>query len=417
MIILILGLVLMPFLRYFVKSDIPPDVSLYVLYLIYLANTVLSYFLFAYKNSLLTAHQRNDVASNIATLTCLFQNLLEIAALLVFRNYYCYAVVIPIMTVVSNCIRSWYVDRMFPQYVCEGHIGREETASLKKQVSGLLASRIGDIVLTNVDTIVISAFLGLTVLGKYNDYYYIITSLFGILGMINSSIIPSVGNTVFTKNKKDLISDYQKFSFLYITISSWFSVCFLCLVQPFIELWIGSGNLLDFPMAVWMAVYLYTSKINDMTYVYRQATGLWWEGRWIPLVSAIFNLIINLILVQIIGLPGIVISTVLSRVLIMLPAGSHNIFRCYFHDMGEWKTYMAYQVFYGLSTAAAAGVTYSICMCVTGGLWRILILRAVICVFLPLSVFLVFNCWNRPFRLSKEYISSIWMRVMKAKRG
>ena len=62
--IFLAGIVLLPFLPSPVKTDsIPPDVDLYVLYLLHLGACVISYWLFAYKNSLLAAHQRSDLAN------------------------------------------------------------------------------------------------------------------------------------------------------------------------------------------------------------------------------------------------------------------------------------------------------------------------------------------------------------------
>ena len=57
-VILVIGLLLMPFLKILVPEELPPDINLYLLYLIYLFNAVLSYWLFAYKNALLQAYQR-----------------------------------------------------------------------------------------------------------------------------------------------------------------------------------------------------------------------------------------------------------------------------------------------------------------------------------------------------------------------
>ena len=66
-VILVLGLAFTPFLPHIIKGAVPADINLYVLYFINLFSTVVSYFLFAYKNSLLTASQRMDVISHIDT--------------------------------------------------------------------------------------------------------------------------------------------------------------------------------------------------------------------------------------------------------------------------------------------------------------------------------------------------------------
>ena len=59
---------LVPFLNHLISGGYPENINIQILYLIYLFNTVSSYFLYAYKQSLLLAYQRVDVDSNIATI-------------------------------------------------------------------------------------------------------------------------------------------------------------------------------------------------------------------------------------------------------------------------------------------------------------------------------------------------------------
>ena len=64
-IVLGIGLMLIPFLRQLIKGTWPQNINIYVLYIIYLLNTVFSYFIFAYKKALITAYQRNDIISHV----------------------------------------------------------------------------------------------------------------------------------------------------------------------------------------------------------------------------------------------------------------------------------------------------------------------------------------------------------------
>ena len=59
--IAVVGLGVTPFIPCLVSGSIPENLDLHILYLLNLAATVFSYWLFAYKNSLLMAHQRTDV--------------------------------------------------------------------------------------------------------------------------------------------------------------------------------------------------------------------------------------------------------------------------------------------------------------------------------------------------------------------
>ena len=64
--ILVAGLALMPFIPNLISGEIPDDMNIYILYGINLGATVLSYWLFAYKNCLLFVHQRNDITEKIS---------------------------------------------------------------------------------------------------------------------------------------------------------------------------------------------------------------------------------------------------------------------------------------------------------------------------------------------------------------
>ena len=86
-IILGFGLLIVPVLPKLISGEIPDTLNLYILYLLYLGNTVLSYWLYAYKNSLLYAHQRLDISSKVSLLTSTLQYVFQILVLIVFHNY------------------------------------------------------------------------------------------------------------------------------------------------------------------------------------------------------------------------------------------------------------------------------------------------------------------------------------------
>lgn len=102
--IFLIGLVLLPFLRRLVHGDLPPDVDLHILYLLYLTNTAVSYFLFAYRGAVLSAHHRNDVLTNIRTVLSGAQYLTVFLILILTRNYYLYVITTVVFTVIQNLL-------------------------------------------------------------------------------------------------------------------------------------------------------------------------------------------------------------------------------------------------------------------------------------------------------------------------
>ena len=66
--------------------------NIYILYLLNLLATVLTYWLFAYKNSILQAHQRTDVVSKVTIITDTVKYIFQVGALCVLHNYYAFVI-------------------------------------------------------------------------------------------------------------------------------------------------------------------------------------------------------------------------------------------------------------------------------------------------------------------------------------
>lgn len=382
LIILVIGIIILPFLPFLIKGDVPADINLYVLYGIYLFNNVIGYFMAAYKQSIFTATQRVDIISKITLLLSIISNISQIILLIMFSNYYVYVIVIPVITCTNNLVLAHLAKKYFPQYKCVGKIGNTELAVIKKKIGGAVFQKIGNIILTSVDTIVISAFLGLKILGIYNGYYYVITALLGFLSVITQAIIPSIGNSIVENDSEKVYFDFKKFHFIYIWIVSWWSCALICLYQPFIRLWQGEENMLPFGIAVCLGIYFFTYKLGDICWAYREAIGLWWEGKFGPLISSIVNLTLNIILVRKIGIYGIVISTIISIVLITMPYGGYILYKHYFKTQ-KFRSYILRNIFYFLIMCVVSTLTYFICSLLSFEGVIELAVKTIICMLVP----------------------------------
>lgn len=414
-VILCLGLLMMPFLKVLIAGDTPENVNIYILFAVYLLNNILGYYLFAYKQVLFTASQRMDMISKIGMVLQCVSSILQIAVLFLFQNYYLYVCIIPIITVLNNVCLAILTDRYYPQYKCKGKIDNAELKSIEKKVGGMVFQKIGTIVLSSVDTIVISAFLGLTSLALYQNYYYIITSLLGVLSVIMQSIIAGVGNSVASETNEKNYKDFNKFNFIYIWIVTWCSVCLLCLYQPFMKIWVGTKNMLGTDMVILFSIYFFVHKWCDMLYVYQEACGIWWETKFVPLIAAIVNLVINIILVQIMGLPGILISTIIAVILVYDTGYAKVLFGTYFKpiEKGLFK-YWIRQGLYFLSAVLIAAITVFACRGITfKSTICQLIYNGLICVIIPNVIYIIF--WNKTpeFGYAKDIINKIIFRLVK----
>lgn len=214
LVILVVGTFAAPFLPYLIKSDLPSDVNLYVLYFMNLAVSVSGYWLFGYRNSLFSAFQRVDIASIISTCISVATTILQVMILIFAPNYYLYMVIVIGMQIISNFIYAGVSIKTFPKYKPYGILPMEEVKAINRRVMDLFTSKVGAVVVNSADSVVISAFLGLYVLAQYQNYYYIFSSIIGIVEIIFTSCMAGIGNSLITESTTKNYMDFQKLLFI-----------------------------------------------------------------------------------------------------------------------------------------------------------------------------------------------------------
>lgn len=392
-VVLCLGLSIMPFLDRLIKDEVPADVNLYVLYFIYLFNAVLSYWLFAYKNALLQAHQRNDVNSNIASIIVPASYAVMLGALFITRNYYAYVIWLPVFTGITNLIRSAYVDRHYRNLKPKGSISKELKTSITKKVAALIGTKLNTVVLNAADNLVMSAFLGLTMIAVYGNYHYIMTSITGFLGIVYTAMTAGLGNSLQTETVEKNYRDFTKLSFMNSWIVGWCTVCLACLYQPFMKIWVGEELMFPYYVVLEICLYFYIYMIRKIPVVYKDAAGIWWEDRFRPYVCMIVNVVLNIALVQVIGISGIILSTVFSLV-ISIPWENFTIFKYVFRRSSG--SYYRKMLAYAGTMFLGGLLTYWVCGFFGDGILAFL-LRGVVCVIVPNVVFVCLNFRRQEF--------------------
>lgn len=387
-IILVVGLALMPFLKYLIKGSYPADINLYVLYLLYLFNTVISYFLFAYRNCLLTAHQRNDIASNISTVTYLLQYILQIILLFLFRNYYWYYIAVPVCAIVNNLITAFLTRKMYPQYKCKGKLGNEEKAFIKKNISGLMLGKVCVTSRNSLDNIFISSYIGLTAVAIYGNYYYILSAIIGFLQVICTAISAGVGNSIASETAEKNYNDLKKISFLYSWIAGWCAICLLNLYQPFMMIWVGEEQMLSMVEVILFSLYFYSLTLGDIRSQYSSAAGLWWEGRFYVAAETIGNFVLNWLLVRWFGIAGVIAATLITIILCNFIWGSNIVFKYYFKTISSKEFFINHAKQF-IVVAIVGAITWwiNINFVVFSNNFVDLIAKGIVCVIIPNILF------------------------------
>lgn len=331
-VILTIGLLLLPNLELFIAegTTYPADVNIYLIYLVMLANTVLSYLLFAYKSSILVATMRNDLDALLDLLRSLLSHGLQIIVLLAFQSYYLYILVLPLITVVNNLVRSYVIDKRYPQYIGTEVLDKEDRKDIMSRVGALIGNRIGGVVFTSVDSIVISSFLGLEVLGRYSNYYTIFSAVYAVLSTAYTSIQSTIGISLVQKGREENYMLFRKLFEGNAVLTCFCTCCFVFLYQPFMRLWVGEENLLSNEIVVLLAVYYFVKSTRRICSLFKEAAGMWRETWLMPYISVFINLVMNILLVQKIGLSGVILSSIFALIMIEIPWESAVFFKRYF---------------------------------------------------------------------------------------
>lgn len=317
LVVLIVGISITPFLKYIIK-EMPNIPEINLVYILFVINSACSYF-FVYKKLLLDSDQKAFIASRIIMIATVIKSIIEIIVLYITKNYIAYLLVSIIITIIQNLVISLKCNKIYP-YLKESStekVSKEDINSLKKNTSALIIYRIGVTALNGTDSIILSKFIGVVAVGIYSNYLLITNAITNVISQIFSAITSSIGNLVVTTEEKKSEEILHKLQFLSFWLYTFFSVCVIALINPFIKLWIGSEYLLDNYTAFAVGLNLYVLGMQNVISSFRNAYGLFVQGKYRPVIMTIVNIVLSIWWAKTIGILGVILATVFSRLFIM----------------------------------------------------------------------------------------------------
>lgn len=309
-----IGIILIPFLKYFIKN--PGDYGireLTVYYLIFLFNTVSTYFV-AYKYSLVNAQQKNYIQTNALTLTKLATTVSQIIVLLATANFLFYLLTAAVVELIQKIYVNHYLNRLYP-YLKEKNVKplkKEETQVIKDKTRALVYHKVGDVARLQTDSIIISSLIQVSLVGVVDNYTMVINSISGFVNIIFNSVISSFGNLIATESEE---KQYEMFN-IYRFAANWVyglsAIGFYVLLTPLVYLWLGEEWLLGNIVVALILVDYYFKGDRIVLSNFKTAAGVFEEDKYLALIQGVVNLVISIVLVQFMGLAGIYVGTIVS---------------------------------------------------------------------------------------------------------
>lgn len=331
-IIAVMGVCLVPFVKYIVGDVSYVEENITLLYLLFLLNSVISYF-FVYKKSLIIADQKNYVVDIYQQVFNTFQVIAQSAFLVVTKKIIPYLLIMVTTTFLNNVYVAWKADKMYP-YLREKvakPLEKEEVRGIVTNVKALVVYKIGGIILESTDSIFISFLINVLTVGLYANYKMIIGVFRAIGNQIMNSIVASVGNLNAGEDEEKKEKVFYEMLYICIWLFGFAAAGLCCFLTPLLKVWLGSYYVIGFDSVVAACVYFYVSSMHYPCYTYRTTAGLFVFGKYVPILAAACNIVLDIILGKVYGLTGILWASTISRVLTYELIDPLIIFKKVFH--------------------------------------------------------------------------------------
>lgn len=321
-VIFVLGVCLLPIIPIIV-GDVSIVEDVRIIFFLYLLSTVASYLL-TYKRSILYADQKEYITKLINCIFVIIRNGIQIFVILYTRNFILYLLTEIGLILLENISINILVDKKYDylkDLKSEQDISKEVKNDIITKVKGLLFHRVGTFIVASTDNIIVSMTktLGVAVVGVYSNYNMIIYRVTTLFANVITSLTASVGNLLVNKQDADKARNIYKSMFL---LNSWI-FCFacagiVCVIEPFVKIWIGTEYILPKLVLYVLVVNMYLQGIRKTNITFKEAAGIFYEDRFIPLIEAILNLVASLVLIKFFGLAGVFMGTILSEMIWIL---------------------------------------------------------------------------------------------------
>ncbi len=315
LVVFLLGIMLIPFLKYII--NLPNDVPhIYIYYIILLLNSVISY-LFIYKTTLLAADQKQYILNKYDTIFQVILFVLQILVLVLTKSFALYLSLNILCTFTGNLFKVRAANKVYP-YLKDNKsidINKASKKDIFSNIKSMFIYKIGGIIQSNTDSILISIFVGTITVGYYSNYSLIVMEIVAFITLMFTSLKASVGNYNITNNSENQYRIFNMLEVYNFWIVGFCSVCLLTLTPTFIQIFFGKDYALSQLFLIFLISNFYTSNIRQTLWVYRETSGIFNKTKYVTMVTAVINILLSIIMGYYFGLSGIVLATVISRML------------------------------------------------------------------------------------------------------
>ncbi len=324
LIMFIVGIALIPLLPLLAKDYVNLDVDLGITFFIMLLSIVLSY-VFSAKTSLINAYKNNYVTTAISSIGMIFQYVLQIMVIITTRSFVFYLLCRIVAMLLQWILTELYSNRKHKDILDYNKVkvDKETKVEILNKVKALFMHRVGGVLVNSADSIIISSFIGVVVLGKYTNYSTIAVSMSSVIALVFTPLTSIIGHA-YVAEKEKTEKYFQKFYFLNFALGMVFFLGYFAVINNLVAMLFGENLELSRLVSIVITVNYFVQFMRQSTLLFRDATGTFYNDRWKPAVEGVLNVILSILFVLALssiggdelGVVGVVLATILTNLVI-----------------------------------------------------------------------------------------------------
>lgn len=398
MTILLIGLCLIPGLPYLVKdyetlSDL--HINAVLVFVLYLLQTVTSYLFFAYRSSVVIASQKKymlDIANYTITL---IDYVIRLVVLVIWKSFVAYIAVGVASSALKNVVRAIIAQKKYPQYFIpeKEKIEKNEVKEMLKDCGALFTFKANGVILKATDNLVLSKFIGIAIVGVYSNYLMLYTTLKNLLHQVYIAVSASMGNLFAEENIKKKYEFFEVMNYLTYVVYGTGCVGVSVCADELIQSWISTDYVIKQPFAVLVGLELLMAGMVANLEQIRNVSGIFRKMWFRPLLGIIVNIVVSISMVNIYGIYGVIIGTLVAHISTIFTIDPYIIHKYTFNNYMPVSHFYKKNFIYFLTLSVVGAVDYFICSRMFVGYgWLSVIIHVIISgLSVPLAFLVIFR--------------------------
>ncbi len=412
-----LGLLCIPFLPYivedyetFARLNLNPVLIL----LMYIFNSASSYWFFAYKQTIVRAHQKTYLMTIWGYAIYIVSAISQIIILYTTQSFILYTMTMIAFNVLRNFVFAWIANKKYPylKKKTDEAIAKAEIKNLFKDCGALFLYKMNKVVINATDSIVISVICGLSSVGIYSNYHMLFMNIRNLMMTLFDSIEASIGSINATGNMEWKRTIFRGVNFAAVILFGCVGIALAIMGDEFIDLWLGAdyvsksftfaGRTYSYSLPLLFGIEMLITGSTTFLDRFRNAFGLFRQLKFRPVLGMIINLVIGVTLTPIVGLAGPVIGTIVANISTIMIFDPIVIMKHGLHI--PYRNYFLKNALYYLVTLIAGGLAWFVCSLLPSGTVFLFILRGCTCVAVSAIVYLIAFGRSREMRILLSFL-------------